>query len=165
LRHHPGPVFCTFYANAVSPSHDDSALPKDPSSYFSWHRAGSLVRSFSTSNGPGRRFLATLVAFTAPKGFASFWGLFFYDPTAWKNLGIGHAGRWKRSPWSRWGGGRKGEKGGVESALRTLKRLVLRDGILRELKRKQNYEKPGERKRRKIREATRRRRRQLSRAL
>ncbi len=54
---------------------------------------------------------------------------------------------------------------GVESALRTLKRLVLRDGILRELKRKQNYEKPGERKRRKIREATRRRRRQLSRAL
>ncbi|MGH7479663.1 MAG: 30S ribosomal protein S21 [Candidatus Methylomirabilales bacterium] len=54
---------------------------------------------------------------------------------------------------------------GVESALRTLKRLVLRDGILRELKRKQNHEKPGERKRRKIREATRRRRRQLSRAL
>jgi small subunit ribosomal protein S21 len=54
---------------------------------------------------------------------------------------------------------------GLESALRALKRLVLRDGILRDLKRKQNYEKPGERKRRKMREATRRRRRQLNRAL
>ncbi len=54
---------------------------------------------------------------------------------------------------------------GVESALRAFKRLVLRDGILRELKRKRNYEKPGERKRRKVREAARRRRRQQSRAL
>ncbi len=54
---------------------------------------------------------------------------------------------------------------GVESALRALKRLVLRDGILRQLKRKQSYEKPGERKRRKVREAARRRRRQLTRAL
>ncbi|MFQ5839131.1 MAG: 30S ribosomal protein S21 [Candidatus Methylomirabilales bacterium] len=54
---------------------------------------------------------------------------------------------------------------GLESALRAFKRLILRDGILRELKRKQNYEKPGERKRRKVREAARRRRRQLSRAL
>lgn len=54
---------------------------------------------------------------------------------------------------------------GVESALRAFKRLVLRDGILRDLKRKQNYEKPGERKRRKVREATRRRRRQANRAL
>ncbi len=52
---------------------------------------------------------------------------------------------------------------GVESALRTFKRLVLRDGILRELKRRKNYEKPGERKRRKMREAARRRRRQLKR--
>lgn len=54
---------------------------------------------------------------------------------------------------------------GVESALRAFKRLVLRDGILRELKRKKSYEKPGERKRRKVREAARRRRRQLNRAL
>jgi small subunit ribosomal protein S21 len=54
---------------------------------------------------------------------------------------------------------------GVESALRAFKRLVLRDGILRELKRKKSYEKPGERKRRKVREAARRRRRQQSRAL
>ncbi|MBW8057023.1 MAG: 30S ribosomal protein S21 [candidate division NC10 bacterium] len=53
---------------------------------------------------------------------------------------------------------------GVESALRAFKRLVLRDGVLRELKRKQSYEKPGERKRRKVREAARRRRRQLTRA-
>ncbi|MFQ5988755.1 MAG: 30S ribosomal protein S21 [Candidatus Methylomirabilales bacterium] len=53
---------------------------------------------------------------------------------------------------------------GVESALRAFKRLVLRDGILRELKRKKSYEKPGERKRRKVREAARRRRRQLNRA-
>lgn len=54
---------------------------------------------------------------------------------------------------------------GVESALRAFKRLVQRDGILRELRRRQSYEKPGERKRRKVREAARRRRRQLSRAL
>lgn len=54
---------------------------------------------------------------------------------------------------------------GVESALRTFKRLILREGLLQELKRKQSYEKPGERKRRKVREAARRRRRQLSRAL
>ncbi|MFQ5962469.1 MAG: 30S ribosomal protein S21, partial [Candidatus Methylomirabilales bacterium] len=54
---------------------------------------------------------------------------------------------------------------GVESALRAFKRLVLRDGILREVKRKKSYEKPGERKRRKVREAARRRRRQQTRAL
>ena len=54
---------------------------------------------------------------------------------------------------------------GVEAALRTFKRLVLRDGILRDLKRKKSYEKPGERKRRKVREAARRRRKQQSRAL
>ena len=54
---------------------------------------------------------------------------------------------------------------GVESALRAFKRLVLRDGILRDLKRKQSYEKPGERKRRKVREAARRRRKQEARAL
>lgn len=54
---------------------------------------------------------------------------------------------------------------GVEAALRAFKRLVLRDGILRDVKRKTSYEKPGERKRRKVREAARRRRKQLARAL
>ncbi len=54
---------------------------------------------------------------------------------------------------------------GVEPALRAFKRIVLRDGILRELKRKKSYEKPGERKRRKVREAARRRRKQANRAL
>lgn len=57
------------------------------------------------------------------------------------------------------------DDGRVESALKLFKRLVLRDGILRELKQRRHYEKPGERRRRKAREATRRRRRQLSRAL
>ncbi len=54
---------------------------------------------------------------------------------------------------------------GVESALRAFKRLVMRDGILRDLKRRSRYEKPGERKRRKVREAARRLRRQRARAL
>ncbi len=45
---------------------------------------------------------------------------------------------------------------GVEGALRLFKRLVLRDGILREVKRHAHYEKPGDRRRRKIREAARR---------
>ena len=54
---------------------------------------------------------------------------------------------------------------GVEPALRAFKRLVLRDGILRDVKRKASYEKPGERKRRKVREAARRRRKQQARAL
>lgn len=54
---------------------------------------------------------------------------------------------------------------GVEAALRTFKRLVLRDGILRDVKRKAAYEKPGGRKRRKMREAARRRRKQEARAL
>ena len=54
---------------------------------------------------------------------------------------------------------------GVESALRLFKRLVTRDGILRDLKRRSRYEKPGDRKRRKVREAARRLRRQQARAL
>ena len=45
---------------------------------------------------------------------------------------------------------------GVEGAIRLFKRLVLRDGILRDLKRRSRYEKPGERRRRKEREAARR---------
>jgi len=54
---------------------------------------------------------------------------------------------------------------GVESALRAFKRLVMRDGILRDFTRKSRYEKPGERRRRKLREAARRLRRQKARAL
>jgi small subunit ribosomal protein S21 len=53
---------------------------------------------------------------------------------------------------------------GVEGALRLFKRLVLRDGILREVKRHAHYEKPGDRRRRKVREAARRLRKRLTRA-
>lgn len=53
---------------------------------------------------------------------------------------------------------------GVEAAIRLFKRLVLRDGILRDLKRRSHYEKPGDRRRRKTREAVRRLRKQLVRA-
>jgi small subunit ribosomal protein S21 len=53
---------------------------------------------------------------------------------------------------------------GVEGALRLFKRLVLRDGILGEVKRHAHYEKPGERRRRKVREAARRLRKRLTRA-
>jgi len=52
---------------------------------------------------------------------------------------------------------------GVESAIRLFKKLVLRDGILQELKRRSHYEKPGEKRRRKVREAARRLRRQAAR--
>lgn len=54
---------------------------------------------------------------------------------------------------------------GVEGAIRLFKRLVLRDGILRDLKRRAHYEKPGDRRRRKAREAARRLRKRLARSL
>ncbi len=54
---------------------------------------------------------------------------------------------------------------GVEGAIRLFKRLVLRDGILRDLKRRSRYEKPGDRRRRKEREAARRLRKRLGRAM
>ncbi len=54
---------------------------------------------------------------------------------------------------------------GVEGAIRLFKRIVLRDGILRDLKRKSRYEKPGERRRRKAREAVRRQRKQRAKAM
>ncbi|HYL79761.1 MAG TPA: 30S ribosomal protein S21 [Candidatus Acidoferrum sp.] len=57
-----------------------------------------------------------------------------------------------------------GERG-LEGALRLFKRLILKDGILRELKHRAHYEKPGDRRRRKGREAVRRRRKQQRRAL
>lgn len=52
---------------------------------------------------------------------------------------------------------------GVEPALRLFKRLVLKEGLLKDIKRHAHYEKPGDRKRRKTREAIRRRRRQAAR--
>ncbi len=54
---------------------------------------------------------------------------------------------------------------GVEGAIRLFKRLVLKDGILRDLKRRAHFEKPGDRRRRKAREAVRRQRKQRVRAL
>jgi len=53
----------------------------------------------------------------------------------------------------------------VEGALRLFKKLVLRDGILQEVKRHAHYEKPGDRRRRKVRESARRLRQQRARAL
>jgi small subunit ribosomal protein S21 len=54
---------------------------------------------------------------------------------------------------------------GVEGAIRLFKRLVLKDGILRDLKRRAHFEKPGDRRRRKARESARRLRKQRVRAL
>ncbi len=56
-----------------------------------------------------------------------------------------------------------GERG-VEGALRLFKKLVLKDGLLRDLKRRAFYEKPGDRRRRKARESVRRLRKQRARA-
>jgi small subunit ribosomal protein S21 len=52
---------------------------------------------------------------------------------------------------------------GIEAALRVFKRLVLKEGLLKDIKRHAHFEKPGDRKRRKTREAIRRRRRQAAR--
>lgn len=57
-----------------------------------------------------------------------------------------------------------GERG-VEGALRLFKKLVLKDGLLRDLKRRAFYEKPGDRRRRKTRESIRRLRKQRARAI
>ncbi len=57
-----------------------------------------------------------------------------------------------------------GERG-LEGALRFFKKLVLRDGLLRTLKRRAHYEKPGDRRRRKARESVRRLRKARSRAI
>jgi small subunit ribosomal protein S21 len=59
---------------------------------------------------------------------------------------------------------RVGERG-IEGALRLFKKLVLRDGLLRDLKRRSHYEKPGDRRRRKSRESVRRLRKQQIRAI
>ena len=52
---------------------------------------------------------------------------------------------------------------GIEAALRVFKRLVLKEGLLKDIKRHEHYENPGDRKRRKTRDAIRRRRRQAAR--
>ncbi len=57
-----------------------------------------------------------------------------------------------------------GERG-VEAAIKLFKRLVLKDGILQALTRHARYEKPGDRRRRKVREAARRRQKQARREL
>lgn len=45
----------------------------------------------------------------------------------------------------------------IENAIKSLKRLLIRDGILKELKNRRSYEKPSVKKKRKQREAKRRR--------
>ena len=45
----------------------------------------------------------------------------------------------------------------IESAIKSLKRQLIKDGILKELKNRASYEKPSVRKKRKQREARRRR--------
>ena len=68
------------------------------------------------------------------------------------------------------GGSRRGhaltvtvDERGIEAALRVFKKLVIKEGLLKDIKRHEHYEKPGDRKRRKTREAIRRRRRQQAR--
>ncbi len=46
----------------------------------------------------------------------------------------------------------------IENAIKSLKRQLIRDGILKELKNRRSYEKPSVKKKRKQREALRRRR-------
>jgi small subunit ribosomal protein S21 len=53
---------------------------------------------------------------------------------------------------------------GVDAALRVFKKLILKEGLLKDIKRHAHYEKPGDRKRRKTREAIRRHRRQAARS-
>ena len=53
---------------------------------------------------------------------------------------------------------------GMDAALKIFKKLVIKEGLLKDLKRREHYEKPGDRKRRKQREAIRRRRRQAARS-
>ena len=52
---------------------------------------------------------------------------------------------------------------GLDTALRAFKKMVMKEGLLKEIKRHEHYEKRGDRKRRKRREAIRRRRRQAAR--
>jgi small subunit ribosomal protein S21 len=47
--------------------------------------------------------------------------------------------------------------GNIEKAIKTLKRMLQREGVLKEIKKRSFYEKPSERERRKMREARKRR--------
>lgn len=49
------------------------------------------------------------------------------------------------------------DDGNIEKAIKVLKRLIQREGVLKAVKRKSFYEKPSERERRKQREAVKRR--------
>jgi small subunit ribosomal protein S21 len=51
----------------------------------------------------------------------------------------------------------------VEQAIKALKRKIARDGLLKQLKSKKNYEKPSEKRKRKERESKRRIRKALAR--
>jgi small subunit ribosomal protein S21 len=51
----------------------------------------------------------------------------------------------------------------IENAIKTLKRQLMRDGIMKELKNRRAYEKPSVKKKRKQREARRRRQKALRR--
>lgn len=53
----------------------------------------------------------------------------------------------------------KVQNGQIEVAIKSLKRQLLRDGLLKELKKRTAYEKPSVKKKRKQREARRRRQR------
>jgi small subunit ribosomal protein S21 len=51
----------------------------------------------------------------------------------------------------------KVENNQIENAIKSLKRQLIRDGVLKELKNRRSYEKPSVKKKRKQREARRRR--------
>jgi small subunit ribosomal protein S21 len=51
----------------------------------------------------------------------------------------------------------------IENAIKSLKRQLIRDGIMKELKNRRSYEKPSVKKKRKQREARRRRQKALRR--
>lgn len=53
---------------------------------------------------------------------------------------------------------------GFDYALRTFRKLISKEGLLRSLRRREHYEKPSQRRRRKSRDAMRRRRKQEARA-
>ena len=57
----------------------------------------------------------------------------------------------------------KVDERGVERAIRKLRRIMASEGVLREIKRRRQYEKPSIREKRKLREAERRRKRRVRR--
>ena len=54
------------------------------------------------------------------------------------------------------------DKGGLEKAMKILKRKLIRDGFFKELKQRRYYLKPSEKKKRKLKEAQKRRRKENS---